>query len=66
MLGEKWKVSILGGGPYVMGDGYNSICLMVALSNICIEALSAVLLLPMHRSGVWWGNKMEASQVRTE
>lgn len=49
-----------------MGDGYNSICLMVTLSNICIEALSAVLLLPMHRSGVWWGNKMKALQVRTE
>lgn len=49
-----------------MGDGYNSICLMVTLSNICIEARSAALLLPMHRSGVWWGNKMKASQVRTE
>lgn len=48
-------MSIFGGGPYVMSDRYNSICLMVTLSNACIEALSTV---PMHRSGVWCRNKM--------
>lgn len=53
-----------------MGDRYNSICLMVTLGNVCIEVLSAALLLSMHRSGGGGGggggNKMEASQVRTE